>query len=83
MQTAIILLVVKPFSFDLYLVGVLVGMAVLSLFGIGVGALSFVLVFVSLCCFSLSLEEVDVASYSFGLVGSLSTIHDLESDAPV
>ena len=43
MQTAIILLVVTPFSFELHLVGVLVGMAVLSLFSIGVGALSFAL----------------------------------------
>ncbi len=43
MQTAIIVLVVTPFSFDLHLGGVLVGMAVLSLFSIGVGALSFAL----------------------------------------
>jgi len=43
MQTVIILLVVTPFSFELHLGGVLVGMAVLSLFSIGVGALSFAL----------------------------------------
>ncbi|MET0520886.1 MAG: ABC transporter permease, partial [Jiangellaceae bacterium] len=42
-QTAIILLVVTPFSFELHLGGVLVGLAVLSLFSIGVGALSFAL----------------------------------------
>ena len=47
MQTAIILLVVTPFSFDLHLGGVLVGMAVLSLFSIGVGALSFALALAS------------------------------------
>ena len=43
MQTAIILAVVTPFSFDLHLGGVLVGVAVLSLFSVGVGALSFAL----------------------------------------
>jgi ABC-2 type transport system permease protein len=43
MQAAIIVLVVTPFSFDLHLGGVLIGMAVLSLFSIGVGALSFAL----------------------------------------
>jgi len=43
MQTGIILLVVTPFSFELHLGGVLVGMAVLALFSIGVGALSFAL----------------------------------------
>lgn len=47
MQTCIILLVVTPFSFDLHLGGVLVGMAVLSLFSIGVGALSFALALAS------------------------------------
>jgi ABC-2 type transport system permease protein len=47
MQTAIILLVVTPFSFDLHLGGVLVGMALLSLFSVGVGALSFALALVS------------------------------------
>jgi len=47
MQTAIILLVVTPFSFELHLGGVLVGMAVLSLFSIGVGALSFALALAS------------------------------------
>ncbi len=43
MQTGIILLVVTPFSFELHVGGVLVGMAVLSLFSIGVGAMSFAL----------------------------------------
>ena len=43
MQAVIIVLVVTPFSFDLHLGGVLIGMAVLSLFSIGVGALSFAL----------------------------------------
>jgi ABC-2 type transport system permease protein len=47
MQAAIIVLVVTPFSFDLHLGGVLVGMAVLSLFSIGVGALSFALALAS------------------------------------
>jgi ABC-2 type transport system permease protein len=47
MQTVIILAVVTPFGFDLHPVGVLVGMAVLSLFSIGVGALSFALALVS------------------------------------
>ncbi len=43
MQTGIILLVVTPTSFELHVRGVLVGMAVLSLFSIGVGAMSFAL----------------------------------------
>ncbi|WP_067433870.1 ABC transporter permease [Nocardioides jensenii] len=47
MQTAIILLVVTPFSFDLHLGGVLVGVVILSLFSIGVGALSFALALAS------------------------------------
>lgn len=47
MQTAIVLAVVTPFSFDLHLPGVLVGMAMLSLFSIGVGALSFALALVA------------------------------------
>lgn len=47
MQTAIILLVVTPFSFDLHLGGVLVAVAILSLFSIGVGALSFALALAS------------------------------------
>ena len=37
MQAAIIVAVVTPFSFDLHLVGVLVGLVMLSLFSIGVG----------------------------------------------
>lgn len=40
-QTAIIVAVVTPFGFDLYLTGVLVGVVLLSLFSIGIGALSF------------------------------------------
>ena len=47
MQAAIILLVVTPFSFDLHLGGVLVGMLILSLFSVGVGALSFALALAS------------------------------------
>ncbi|KQY56996.1 multidrug ABC transporter permease [Nocardioides sp. Root140] len=47
MQTAIILLVVTPFSFDLHLGGVLIGVAILSLFSVGVGALSFALALAS------------------------------------
>ncbi len=47
MQTAIILLVVTPFSFDLHLGGVLVGMVMLALFSVGIGALSFALALVS------------------------------------
>ena len=43
MQAAIIVAVVTPFSFDLHLGGVLVAMLVLSVFSIGVGALSFAL----------------------------------------
>jgi len=47
MQTALILVVVTPFSFDLHLGGVLVGVAMLALFSIGVGSLSFALALVS------------------------------------
>ena len=43
MQTAIILAVVTPFSFDLHPAGVLVAVLILALFSIGVGALSFAL----------------------------------------
>lgn len=43
MQAAIIVVVVTPFSFDLHLAHVLVGVALLSFFSIGVGALSFAL----------------------------------------
>lgn len=43
MQTAIILAVVTPFSFDLHVGGILVGSAILALFSVGVGALSFAL----------------------------------------
>ena len=43
MQAAIIVVVVTPFSFDLHLAHVLVGVVLLSLFSIGVGALSFAL----------------------------------------
>jgi ABC-2 type transport system permease protein len=47
MQAAIILVVVTPFSFDLHLPGVLVGVMMLALFSVGVGALSFALALVS------------------------------------
>jgi len=43
MQAAIIVAVVTPFSFDLHLAHVLVGVVLLSLFSVGVGALSFAL----------------------------------------
>jgi len=43
MQAAIIVAVVTPFSFDLHLAHVLVGVVVLAGFSIGVGALSFAL----------------------------------------
>src|SRR3954452_10431994 len=43
MQAAIILVVVTPFSFDLHLAHVLVGVVVLAGFSIGVGSLSFAL----------------------------------------
>lgn len=43
MQAAIIVVVVTPFSFDLHLAHVLVGVVLLSFFSIGVGALSFAL----------------------------------------
>lgn len=43
MQTAIILAVVTPFSFDLHLAHVLVGVVLLSFFSVGIGALSFAL----------------------------------------
>ena len=47
MQTAIILLVVTPFNFELHLGGVLVGVVMLALFSVGVGALSFALALAS------------------------------------
>jgi ABC-2 type transport system permease protein len=47
MQAAIIVVVVTPFSFDLHLGGVLLCLAMLSLFSIGVGSLSFALALVS------------------------------------
>lgn len=47
LQTALILIVVTPFSFDLHLPGVLVGVAMLALFSIGGSALSFALAVVS------------------------------------
>lgn len=47
MQVTIILAVVTPFSFDLHLGGVLVGVVVLAMFSIGVGALSFALALAS------------------------------------
>ncbi|WP_121254590.1 ABC transporter permease [Nocardioides ferulae] len=47
MQAAIVLAVVTPFSFELHLPGVLVGMVMLSLFSVGIGALSFALALVA------------------------------------
>jgi ABC-2 type transport system permease protein len=47
MQVAIIVAVVTPFSFDLHLGGVLAAALVLSVFSIGVGALSFALALAS------------------------------------
>lgn len=47
MQAAIILLVVTPFSFDLHVLHVLVGLVVLAAFSVGIGALSFALALVS------------------------------------
>ncbi len=47
MQTAIILVVVTPFSFDLHLAGTLVAVAMLALFSVGVGSLSFALALVA------------------------------------
>ena len=47
MQVAIIVAVVTPFSFDLHLGGVLVAAVLLSLFSVGVGALSFALALAS------------------------------------
>ncbi len=42
-QTVLILAIVTPFSFDLHPLGVLVGLGILALFCVGVGALSFAL----------------------------------------
>lgn len=47
LQAVIILAVVTPFSFDLHPLGVAVGVAVLALFSIGVGSLSYALALVS------------------------------------
>jgi ABC-2 type transport system permease protein len=47
MQAAIIVAVVTPFSFDLHPVGVVTCLAMLSLFSIGVGSLSFALALVA------------------------------------
>lgn len=47
MQAVIILVVVTPFSFDLHLGGVLVGVTMLALFSVGVGSLSFALALAS------------------------------------
>ena len=46
-QTTLILAIVTPFSFDLHPAGVLVGIAILGVFCIGVGALSFALALAS------------------------------------
>ncbi|MGZ8738911.1 MAG: ABC transporter permease [Nocardioides sp.] len=47
MQTVIILAVVTPFAFDLHVGGVLVAVAMMALFSVGVGALSFALALAS------------------------------------
>ena len=47
MQVAIIVAVVTPFSFDLHLGGVLAAVVILSVFSVGVGALSFALALAS------------------------------------
>jgi ABC-2 type transport system permease protein len=47
LQAVIILAVVTPFSFDLHPFGVVVGVAMLALFSIGVGSLSYALALVS------------------------------------
>jgi ABC-2 type transport system permease protein len=47
MQTAIILVVVTPFSFDLHPAHVVVGMGILALFSIGIGSLSYALAVVA------------------------------------
>jgi ABC-2 type transport system permease protein len=46
-QTFLILAIVTPFSFDLHPLGVLVGIGVLAIFCIGIGALSFALALAS------------------------------------
>jgi ABC-2 type transport system permease protein len=46
-QTLLILAIVTPFSFDLHPAGVLVGIAILGVFCVGVGALSFALALAS------------------------------------
>ncbi|MCD4524149.1 ABC transporter permease [Nocardioides sp. cx-173] len=47
MQTAIIVAVVTPFSFELHLGGILVGVTILALFSVGIGSLSFALALAS------------------------------------
>ncbi len=47
MQVVIIVAVVTPFAFDLHLGGVVLGAALLCLFSVGVGALSFALALAS------------------------------------
>ncbi|NUS73515.1 MAG: ABC transporter permease [Corynebacteriales bacterium] len=46
-QTAIILLIVTPFSFELHLPGVVLGLIILAIFGVGIGALSYSLAIVA------------------------------------
>lgn len=46
-QGVLIVAVVTPFSFDLHPLGVLAGLAILALFSVGIGALSFALALVS------------------------------------
>lgn len=46
-QATLIVAVVTPFSFELHLGGIVVGLAILALFSVGVGALSFALAILS------------------------------------
>ena len=46
-QAVLIVAVVTPFSFELHVPGILVGLAILSLFSVGIGALSFALAIAS------------------------------------
>ncbi|MGL5861468.1 MAG: ABC transporter permease [Phycicoccus sp.] len=46
-QGVLIVAIVTPFSFDLHVLGVVVGLAVLAVFAVGIGSLSFALALVS------------------------------------
>jgi ABC-2 type transport system permease protein len=43
LQAVVILAVMTPFSFDLHLTGALAGLALLAVFGVGLGSLSYAL----------------------------------------